>query len=781
MVHARSFARGAASLGLWCALSSTGCGAQRGAGDGADERVAATAARLSEGPTERLRVLTWNVWGVGGPSGAVFEQAERVRGHADGFDVVLLNEVWGSKARKQWYEALKDEFPFALTDIDGPGVDFEDSGLMVLSRLEFQMTTDLSGNQSPQTGSMNLFAPEWFEQDVEAFGGIIRYARFDEFRSGSGPDATKAKGAVIFHLQSGSRRYNVVATNLNAGEAEGAVRREQLEDIATLVNARTSPDRDEETIVAGDFGVDAVEAGAPTPLDTASPTADFLNSEYRQAVWGDLHGLPFFDAWRTTSQQDAGITSNLGRAELAGADPDAFRGPHRYDYFLVKGQRYHAPGALTWASPSAFETATGDPRCVSWVRTTLRSSSSDHFGLAMEMGPRSPHCNPAIAKVGNVDGVATAVDLAAPGASAWFYFDTPGTYTLGLGQDEAKQGLAYEVFAEDNLSRGTGALPKHGRVVELSGPACGHEATTCAFETERFFPGQKPFYVRVFSPAGRTFGRFHFYSLRHDCSSPETACELQPGAPPIAPIVPTGQTFVGHFTFHSLPVVNREVPQTITFEVSTSTALANLRLTTSRLGNSGSTPWRPSHRREHAEARGVEYELKVERSIDSAAYSIGAKTNLTWVSGAKDDLLLPLYQAFAAPPAAMKLVCQDESGADFLDDEEIAATIVADGITIAEPPLLFRNDLDAHEAMDMSRVPDFGFVNEAFVVVNELTDDVYGAPVDDTATHFFTKLDPNDARGETRQESVQLWNTTWPELKGPLMQLQYYISHGRVH
>lgn len=779
MVQARSLVLGAAAtLGLcWGAVVGSGCGAPAEPGGGPSvvgERAAAAA------ETDRLRLLTWNVGGLSEPSTAVFEQAERVRQHADGFDIVLLNEVFDAKAREQWYQHLGDLFPFALTDIDGPGIDLDDSGLMVLSRLPFDRMWWPTADMPSQSGSVTLWAPEWFQKEVEVIGGLDLYTRFDEFRSGSGADGKKAKGAVMFHVWGGSRRYNIVATNLNRGKGEAALRREQLEDISTLINDRTNPDIDEETIVAGDFNIDAAEAGVFTYLDTTTPSVDFANSEYRATVWGKLHNQPFFDAWRTTSRFDAGVTGNLNLDDLGGGDPDAFAGRHRSEYFLIKGSRYHTPGALTWASPSAFMSSTGDPHCVNWVRTTLRSASSGHFGVALEMGPRSPHCNPAMALPGREDGVATELEFTRPGADAWLYFATPGTYTLGLGKGDRERGLAYEVFSEDNLSRGMGALPDHAKLVELAGSACGH-AETCAFETERFFAGQKGFFVRIYSPDGLTTGPFRFYSLRHDCSSNETACELQPGAPPFGPSMPAGQPFVGHFTFHSMRTVNKNVPQTISFDVSTSTPLANVRLTTTRLGNSGSTSFRPSHHREHPEALAVEYQLKVERSTNNATYVIGAKTNLTWVSGSKDDTILPIYQAFANPPAAMKLVCQDESGADFAGEEEIRAEIYADGIFIAGPPLLFRNDLDAGEAMSMAGVPDFGFVEKAYIVVDELKGDVYGADVDDTATHEFTKLAPNTPHGQSRQEPIQLWNVADPTSNGPLMQLQYHISHGRVH
>lgn len=788
MTIARSLISSAAlALGVSWAVLGGGCGATEEGDEGVGQAASAV---LTEGDTERIRILTWNVWDVSDPSTAVLEQAERVLQHADGFDVVLLNEVFSDSARMHWYNHLKDAFPYALIEVDSSGIDLDDSGLMVLSRLPFEQAP-LQGTPIARTGTVDIL-PEDFKQRMDDAGGIDRFVRFDEFASGSGSDGTKAKGAVIFHVRAGTRLYNIVATNLQKGEDEGLVREQQMLNIETLVMDRINPDGTDETIVAGDFNIDASEPAIPEDLDSpviGNPAFNpFFSTEYRSAVWTDLAGQPFFDAWRTTSSKDRGFTTNLGRGEDAGSDPDAFKGAHRTDFFLVDGRGYHTPNQATWALGSnIFPNAPSmprDPRCVSWVRTTLRSASSDHFGVAMEMGPRSPHCNPKLAFPGRQDGVSTTFDLTAPGASAWIHFPNPGTYTLGLGKDEQAQGLAYEVFAEDNLSRGIAAMPKHDEILELTGPACGQGVPDCAFETERFFTGSKGFYVRVFSPTGRTFGQFHFYSRRHDCSSIANACELAPGAAPFVPAVPTDRDFIGHFTFQAMQVINQDVPQTITFDLRTPTPDGLLRLTTTRLGNSGSTPWRPSFHREHIENRDPEYLLRVERSSWAVTYEIGATTNLTWVSGAKDDLRLPLQQAFASPPNAMKLVCQDEGGEDWAGEEEILATLVADGVVVAGPPYLFRNDMDAWEAMDMSRVPDFGFVNDAYLYVQELKDDYYGAEPEDHAVHNLVQLDRHVAGGQERQEPIQLWSIEddldGNATAGPLMQFQYHISHGRA-
>ena len=780
-----SWQRAASGL-LAVALAATTIGCAVDTTDGQPAATGTVRSGLSRAATQRLRLLTWNTWQtagpfVGTPPIVAQEQALRIKYHADGFDIVLLNELWDANDRQQYLNILSSKYPYAITDIAGAGTDATGSGLLVLSRLPFVEANYENPGVPWQQGTVSLVAPAVYKQAV-ADRGYEHFFRFEEFRSGNRPDSYAAKGALMFHVESGGRRYNIVATHMQSGASSSdvAIRDEQFVDLGNLIRGRINVDLDEETIIGGDLNVDAVNAGWPIQLDSSSPSSQFLSSEYRQTIWGGMDGEPFFDTWRTTSQKDRGITNNLGDGDdVDQDDPTKFVGPHRYDYFLVRGGRYHSPGALTWQNGSAFMNASGDPRCVNWVRNTLRASSSDHFGVAMEMGPRAENCNPALARRPNPDGNPILVTIPSPGANVWLYYPAPGTYTLGFASGEADAGLKYEVFAEDNLSRGLTALPNHEEEKNLPTGQCGGEHP-CAYVTNRFSTGLKGFYVRIYSPDGKTYGTSNFLALRHDCASREYACELTPGAAGFQPIMPINQLYTGHFTFNTMRTVNSEVPQTLKFDATTTTA-GYISMTVTRDGTEKATAWDTAVSDERKEAKAVEYLLQISRSADQVAYEVKASTNLTWVSGAKDDVIAsPSAPQYTRATIGMKLVCQNENGANFLGDEEISAQIVADGIPIAGPPLLFRDDLDAMEAMDMSAVPDFGFVESAKIVVNDHRGDHYYDTIEDSATHELTKLSPSESDGQQRQEAIQLRNVVFGT-NGPLMQYQYYISHGRAH
>ncbi|MBL0198501.1 MAG: endonuclease/exonuclease/phosphatase family protein [Myxococcales bacterium] len=783
--------------------------------------------------------MTFNTWGVLGVEPERARRlAQRIRDHARGFDVVLLNEVWGTGSnepsstaggifgavvgwflggpggavaggtlgstlagkpvprssgraqRDEYYDILKDEFPYVIYMTLGPGAgklwglgkDATDSGLMAFSRYPF-VEAQNDGNTYP--GDMGSV--------VAISNGVFinpdPYIRFLEFNHscGSTTDQLAAKGVVLFHIAPPGGRINIALTHTQAESSECAVaaRERQLHYIRALIDDRVSPSRNQTTIIAGDLNIDgyiARDDSAESP--GTAPRAE----EYRRRIWGNLDSRPYFDAWRTTSPRDEGTTYNMG--EYGGDLNTGYVGARRFDYFLLNGDGYHAPGALTWAAGTpSFPYATfSEPnaRCVNWIRTTLHSTTSDHVGLAMELGPRAAFCNPAMATLPRTNGTPFGVALPTPGADAWFRLP-PGTYTLGLAKGEVESGMRLDVFSAENLSQPLRPLPRRQRVLTVEPARCSagtvRNRVPCTYETDRFFGGDGELYLRVYSPDGLTYGEASLLVLKHDCASEDTACELLP-AKPLTPAVPLNKPYTGYFTFSSIATANPRVPQTLVFQGTTLDGTdprsPDLSLEREGLPVRSLLPSDSSAIAMTEEAHEANYLLKVSRPSDTTRYSVGVVTDLTYVSGAKDDLPPWMTAGISPPPSpiAFKLVCLEEGGLG-IGDEELSVKVVADGVQVAGP--IFRDDLDADEAMDLSAIPNFGFVKRAYLLIEEHDGDLVTDPVQDTATLELYKLDPMRPEGASHQQVITLHPVGDPRtLNGPTVQFQYHTSHSKV-
>lgn len=732
--------------------------------------------------TQRLRVLTFNTWGVGPELSRVAEQARRIHTHADGFDVIVLNEVFGGGlkslplaggegARDKFYDELKADFPYVIYQANSRGLDLSDSGLMAFSRYPFVMANRDANSLPLNNGYARLLGP-----GPNQPGDSDRYVRFLVFDQSCNTDQFAAKGVALFHIEPPGGRVDVAISHTNAGPESCAVdaRKRQFDIIRTLINDRVRSDIPSQTLVVGDLNVDG---WSPERDGSAEHPASSL-VEYKDTVWGSLNPLPFFDAWRTTSPRDEGVTNNLGIGELGGVNPLNYVGNHRYDYMLVGGAGYHTAGAQTWTPPSPYTAASGSPRCVNWIRTTLKSSTSDHFGLAAELGPKADGCNPALAlPPDDLDGNARPYTLPVAGADRWFHLD-PGTYTIGLAEGEVEAGLKVEIFSSRNLSRGTSPLPNRAIPRYTVAPGSCNADIPCVYSTNRYFGGQDDLYVRVYSPDGLTYGRFNLVVRKHDCATEETACELQPGVE-YTPDVPTDREFKGFFTHSSMATINPRVPQTLAFVSSVLQGVDGKVQQDVEMNGAyqGSSATSPVSRFEQRESNARNYLVVVSRSANSVRYSVKLTTNITVVSGAKDDLPSGGSEPLQ-PSGPLKLVCIDEGGANFAGDEEISATLWADGIRVAGPPALFNAELDADEAMDMSSIPTFGFVNEAYLDLVEHKGDLFTDPAEDTAKLILGKLAPETESGKNRQESATLRDVNGTA--GPTLQFQYHVSHGRV-
>ena len=293
--------------------------------------------------------------------------------------------------RDVFYEELKADFPYVIYEATTTTVDLSDSGLMAFSRYPFVLPNRDDDRLPGIHGKAYLLDPSVTKPYISD-----RHVRFLEFDKSCNTDQFAAKGVALFHIEPPGGRVDIALTHMNAGAESCAVdaRKRQFDIIRTLIGDRVKSSVPSQTLVVGDLNVDAWSS----ERDGSAENPDYSLVEYKDTVWGSLSNtLPFFDAWRTTSPRDEGVTNNLGVGELGGINPLNYVGNHRYDYVLVGGAGYHTIGAQTWTPPSPYTAASGSPRCVNWIRTTLKSSTSDHFGLAAELGPKADGCNPALA------------------------------------------------------------------------------------------------------------------------------------------------------------------------------------------------------------------------------------------------------------------------------------------------------------------------------------------------------------------------------------------------
>lgn len=452
--------------------------------------------------TTRLRIVTFNTWMLppeakGAPIDLADNYVERADAIADRIlsateppDIVALNEVFSEEARDRLSDRLFGAYPYIVLKIEhSNAVDFEqDSGLMLFSKLPFAdfPNPPSSSNAKVTTRRTGVGTEEWW--------GDTRFVPAQIYDETYCPsivtveDCYAAKGVGMVRVVQGGRAYNLAFTHMQADMESGdaraetrAVRDRQLRQIrASLqaVGANLASSSAEETLVLGDLNAEGwikhPTFGTPTGT-VANPGPGMLAAEYGQGIWKQLDKASFFDVWRTTSPEDEGITNAAG-TNLA-----------RFDYFLMNGA-----GHYDRTSPSLLlNNSFAQGGCPQWVRRTLQNAPSDHIGLALDVGPGSSFCAPALAD--HVNGTTRSTltgTLTQPGENVWYRLDTPGTYSLGFLSGTDLDKIAFSVFPVGDLSHPLerSRLLQPGQVER----PCPTPGALCQFDREVFFFGHIP-------------------------------------------------------------------------------------------------------------------------------------------------------------------------------------------------------------------------------------------------------------------------------------------------
>ncbi|NOU29319.1 MAG: hypothetical protein HOO96_15565 [Polyangiaceae bacterium] len=485
----------------------------------------------------------------------------------DGFDVIALNEAFDEDVRTELVSLLRDEFPYIVKKVDHlPSiVGGEDSGLMLFSKLPFQTFPAVVGD-----GIQTIvnYESNTANYTISAANNIVPAQHL----MGVGVDAGAWKSVAAVKVNQGGRRYTIAFTHMQADPgpddplppSPGTIRNTrdaqlgQIKDFLAAAGAASTGDK-EDTLLVGDLNVQGwpghssfMPPGAG-PNSIPAPNAQMLASEYGVGVWGNIAGLNFFDAWRTSSPEDTGIT-NIATGE-----------PSRFDYILMNGRGHYTAGSPTLHPPS-FVTATAPFGVPQWTRRMLETVNSDHIGVATVLGPKGPRSTPALAEVVVPGGDPRIRNtFASAGENHWYRFNRPGTYSFGFA-DSPGDLLAYDVFAVRDMAHPLAAYdPIPGGNITLPPAECAGTGV-CNFNRTVFFSGTSPFYVRIYSPRGRTTGTYNFLAKVHDCSSPDFACALKAGAPPLDPSPPEDRNFTGFFTYRAL-ATGTTTPQALSLRV----------------------------------------------------------------------------------------------------------------------------------------------------------------------------------------------------------------------
>jgi hypothetical protein len=113
--------------------------------------------------------------------------------------------------------------------------------------------------------------------------------------------------------------------------------------------------------------------------------------------------------------------------------------------------------------------------------------------------------------------------LTRAGQIYWYRFDTAGTYSFQMLSD---QGAVYRVYQGSDLSTPVPLYKQEVTDVVFGGTL----GAPIHFVGEEFRISKAPFYVRVYHPDRAATANYTLLALRHDCSSPELACAVAPGA-----------------------------------------------------------------------------------------------------------------------------------------------------------------------------------------------------------------------------------------------------------
>lgn len=667
--------------------------------------------------SDHVSLLTWNVqmrsWGMElgadesfPPSTTAEERAvviaKKVANSPRDFDVVCFNEVFDEDSRDILERELcgSGRFPYAVIKCDlgllrvrtghdaatltpdmwldlvglGGGIGlaqlfarkFEDSGLMVFSRLPF-VRHSLPASYVPLLGTRIPVA--WGAQGVPDVSFFCYGAASDNDKSAS-------KGVVHAGLQLGGDTLHVFASHTQAdskrsGENVGD-REKQMHTVATVVEALAGnpPANNDLVIFCGDLNIVGGQRKHRQPFD---------------GEWHDRFDVPgsgvltdhLIDVWGRDQCKGAAPGTPVKRAGLRdpGITAPVVYTPtqQRLDYVFVN-----------LAGERVVQHLRVD-HDLSLVPVSGLGYLSDHKPLSADIHRRQAFNTPATAEVLVASPDESRTDWLSERSVHWYRINEDGTYEIDLSSASGR--ASYEVYLDTDLS--------------TPWPQFRHEV---GVETgERFVLPSAPFLVKVLMRDTRGELNYTLRVHRHLGDSRGEAIELAPGAVREDPF-PDG-AILGQDDFEtpwddrdtrwyriSAPTVTlaRPMQMSITVRLFSAPAAGIVRLLRDEPGlpvlfdetttSDASFDWEAS--------AGEHFYLCVQRE------NAGGPRMRTKVSLTCDFSVLRVR-----PGVGPRLVCLEETGGWGSDD--ISWTLRADGAQVAHASNKQFGDMDDEDVRDL--------------------------------------------------------------------------------
>jgi len=175
-----------------------------------------------QGGASELNVLAYNVWALlpGLVSKDTTDRLTEISKQLQGFDVVVLSELFENGRRADFLDRIRNEFPYQTRVVDRSG-SIEDGGVLIVSR--------------------------W----------PIEYEAQTTFSSCDSDDCMAAKGVMYARINKAGRKYHVFGSHTQAWAApeNQATRAHQFAEMKGFIDQQSIPAH-EAVIIAGDLNVD---------------------------------------------------------------------------------------------------------------------------------------------------------------------------------------------------------------------------------------------------------------------------------------------------------------------------------------------------------------------------------------------------------------------------------------------------------------------------------------------------------------------------------------------
>jgi endonuclease/exonuclease/phosphatase (EEP) superfamily protein YafD len=176
----------------------------------------------SIGDSSQLNVLAYNVWALlpGLVSRSVSERLTLLKDKLDGYDAIVLSELFDNSNRETLLNALKTQYPYQTNVVDRWGA-LEDGGVVIISRWPIESEKQ------------------------------ITYQQCDS------DDCSAAKGVMYAGINKQGQKYHLFGSHTQAWDKpqNQATRASQFSEMKNFIDAQNIT-TDEAVIIAGDLNVD---------------------------------------------------------------------------------------------------------------------------------------------------------------------------------------------------------------------------------------------------------------------------------------------------------------------------------------------------------------------------------------------------------------------------------------------------------------------------------------------------------------------------------------------